>query len=257
MLFRMQNTDSHQSLRVISKNPQKFRDIKLATTSLSVTWKEFEPSEYQASNRLNDLRLQGESKYPQVARESALQKFDLITKDLPELQPGDTIVDSTLWMPCLDGLPGLNAAQTFASARMPDGTLNRSEAALQMHCKAAQEARDRRVYWIETAVTAELQQDGRIGPRVRQSIDICYITETPHPKGTGMWPITCANPLKVAAMRRDFFALEELQLIQDTKWELPSRAAKLGGLMCFAELSRAEVVQSSPRGELFRLWQEK
>jgi hypothetical protein len=244
------------SLLIVSGNREKIEDIKLATNTLSVKWVHFEPTELQASKELDSLRLQGETNYPQIAKLSALQKFELIKRDLAELSHGYTIVDSTLWVPCLDGLPGLNTAQIFASYKMPDGSIKRSDAMLSMYCRAALDGEDRRVYWIETAVTAELSDDGNITPRIRQQIGLCFMTRAPYESGVGMWPITCPNPLRLAAFRKNEEALAELSSIEDTKWELPERAERLGLLASFAELEREERVMSSPRGELFAGWAE-
>jgi hypothetical protein len=196
----------------------------------------------------------GEEHYPAIARESAIQKFDLIQKRRPSILHGDTIVDSTLWLPWLDGLPGLNAAQIFSTIELLDGSIKRSEAMLKITCDQARAHQDRRVFWIETAVTAECHPEGAVIPKVRQRIGLCFVPETPYPEGSGMWPITCPNPVRLAELRGDTGAVRRLSQIEDKKWELPQAAVEMGLLIPFAALQREEAVRSSPRGELFSSW---
>jgi hypothetical protein len=240
---------------IISSNRQKVHDIELIV-GWPVAWVHHEPLEYQASKEFDRLRLGGVENYPDVARASALQKFELILRELGSIEPGATIVDSSLWQPAFHGLPGLNAAQMYASVEQPDGTLQRSEQALVMACKIAYSDRDSRVYWIETAVTAEVGDDGRIQPKVRQQIGLCYVPEQPWRTGCGMWPITCPHPVRLASMRGNEEAARELSAISDTKYELPLRASEMGLLVPFAALSDYERVCSSPRGDLFARWSD-
>lgn len=241
-------------LTIISSSPQKVQDISVVVGGENVSWVQYEPQEFQASKELDRLRMMGEENYPGVAYASALQKFDLIQKGRPSLSHGDTIVDSTLWLPWCDGLPGLNAAQLFASCEMPDGTVKRSESMLKFTCEEAKANRDKRVFWIETAVTAECQPDGEIFPRVRQRIGLCFVPDDPYVEGAGMWSITCPNPVRLAELRGDSEAVRELSGVEDVKWALPQRAAEMGLLVPFAALPREEAVKSSPRGDLFSSW---
>jgi len=240
-------------LTIISSSPQKIRDISVVVGDENVSWKRHDTEELQASRRLDDLRMQGEHNYAEVARVSALQKFEQTQRGFA-LVHGDTIVDSTLWLPWWDGLPGLNAAQMFATCRRPDGTVKRSEHMLELTCAGAKTHKDARVIWIETAVTAELQPDGQLAPRVLQRIGLCFVPEKPYSEGAGMWPITCPHPVRLAELRGDTAAVLELSLIEDSKWKLPQRAAEMGLLVPFASLTREESVKSSPRGDLFSSW---
>jgi hypothetical protein len=246
------------SLKLVSGNSQKVKDIKLAT-GYEPEWVQFEPDELQASKEFDSLRLQGEGNYALIAQRSALQKFHLMVDRLgKEVAPGYTVVDSTLWAPWFNGLPGLNAAQIFASTEMSDGSFLRSDAMLQVFCERSRKSMDRRVVWIETAVTAELDESRALLPRIRQAVGLCFVTDAPYASGNGMWPITCPHPIRLAALRGNSEAVEDLSAISDTKWELPKKAQELGLLVSFSELSdRSVVVKSSPRGDLFVNWQRE
>lgn len=247
-------------LKIISSNPQKANDIALVLGEQNVSWCQYEPKEYQATKRHDQLRLLGPRFYSQIARESALEKYELIKREFGALSPGHTILDSSLWQVSLDGLPGLNAAQMFATGGVVDGDalsaqdvkkrLMRSEAMLKLACQAALNARDRRIYWIETAVTAELSMIGEVVPAVRQRISVCFTPSSPWHEGSGMWPITCPNPIKLAELKGDKRSVKRLGIISDSKWELPQRAEKIGILIPFADMSDDERVLSSPRGDL-------
>jgi hypothetical protein len=247
-------------LKIISSNPQKANDIALVLGEKNVSWCQYEPKEYQATKRHDELRLLGPRFYSQIARESALEKYDLIKREFGALYPGHTILDSSLWQVSLDGLPGLNAAQMFATGGVIDadslrahdvkGRLMRSEMMLKVACQAALDARDRRIYWIETAVTAELSMSGEVVPAVRQRVGLCFTPRSPWHEGSGMWPITCPNPIKFAELRGDKRAVKQLSTISDSKWELPKRAEKISMLVPFADMSDDERVLSSPRGDL-------
>jgi hypothetical protein len=241
-------------INIISSSPQKWRDIITVVGQDKVSWTHHEPEELQASKELDRLRMLGEDHYAYIARESALQKFGLIQKSRDVILQGDTIVDSTLWIPWWDGLPGLNAAQMYATIDLPDGTVKRSEETLRITCAKAAEHQDRRVYWIETAVTAECQEDGSIAPKVRQRVGLCFVPETPYVTGPGMWPITCPHPIRLAEARGNAEAVTALSRIQDSKWEFPQAAAKMGLLVPYAALQREEAIRTSPRGELFSSW---
>jgi hypothetical protein len=243
-------------LSIISSNRQKVSDIEQIVGVGRISWRQYEPPEYQASKEFDRLRLSGAEHYPYIARESALQKFELIRKDLGDVEPGATIVDSSLWQVAFHGLPGLNAAQMYASLELADGVVRRSEEVLEVTCSLARTKCDRRVYWIETAVTAEVGDDGNIQPKVRQQVGLCFIPDQPWPTGCGMWPITCPNPVRLAAVRGDIEAVSELSAISDTKYEMPRRAAEMGLLVPFAALGDDERVSSSPRGELFTRWSD-
>jgi len=238
-------------LKIVSSNEQKFSDVVLAYGRKDVSWVQFEPQEFQASKRCDQLRMLGKEYYPEIARDSALEKFQLIRASL-SIEPGLTTMDSSLWQEALAGLPGLNAAQMYASVTLPDGKLRRSEAMLASACEVALRMRDRRVYWIETAVTAELGESGAIVPRVRQAMGVCFVPRNPAPTGSGMWSITCPHPVRLAEVRGDAAAVRHLQGIADQKVDLPEAAEKLGLLVPFANLSDEERVLSSPRGALFR-----
>jgi len=253
--------DDLSSLSVVSGNREKIEDIKLATGLTSLPWVRFEPREEQENKQLLALRLKGEEFYSEVAQRSALQKFRLMQETLGQgVQPGYTVVDSTLWAPWFNGLPGLNAANYFASYTEADGNVIRSEAVLDHFCKASADAKNRRVVWIETAVTAVLDENGETAPRVRQKFDICFTSIVPYHKGSTMWPITCPNPKIVATALGRMDHLRELEQIEDVNWELPARANELGLLMSYAELvdkkiiDRKNLITRCPRGELFRNW---
>jgi hypothetical protein len=251
-------------LTIISSNRQKADDMALVLGSDNVSWHRYEPKEYQASKEHDKLRLLGRQYYAKIARESAMEKFDLIRRDLPQLQPGYTIVDSSLWQPSFDGLPGLNAAQMYATCEIIETSKGkqggqgaaerRSDKMLRVACQSAIDDQDRRIYWIETAVTVKRSCDGQLEPVVRQQIGICFTPREPWPSGGGMWPITCPNPIKLAELRADKLAVRHLSKIGRTergvKSKLAEEAEKIGLLVPYAALQREEVVPLCPRGWL-------
>ena len=229
------STAYHTEFRLITSSERKLAEFNTAFSgraNFSIVRGPELPEMQATDHMLELLKRKDSTLYAEIARESALQKFNAAL-GLYGREIGNTIADSTFFSYSWGGFPHINAKSFFEHPESYDAL-----------CDIAKRSYEPRAQFIETLVTLEVNPTTQeLEPVVRQGIAEGYIPEVPRGDGWAFDKVFCPDPVRLARFTNRNSEADELSRIRDLR-ERAARANEMGLLVTFAEKPELKLIHS-------------